>query len=87
MTYTVVKTGDTGVGGIMPMPPQAAGSPPRWGAYTTVDDVDATARKAEQLGATPIVPLTDIPDVGRFYTFEDPQGAIVSVITYTLTHQ
>jgi predicted enzyme related to lactoylglutathione lyase len=87
MTYTVVKTGDTGVGGIMPMPPQADGSPPRWGAYITVDDVDATARKAEQLGAKPIVPLTDIPDVGRFYTFEDPQGAIVSVITYTLTHQ
>jgi predicted enzyme related to lactoylglutathione lyase len=87
MTYTVVKTGDTGVGGIMPMPPQAAGSPPRWGAYITVDDVDATARKAEQLGAKPIVPLTDIPGVGRFYTFEDPQGAILSFITYTLTQQ
>jgi predicted enzyme related to lactoylglutathione lyase len=83
MTYTVVKTGDTGVGGIMPIPPQAAGSPPRWGTYITVDDVDATARKAEELGAKSIVPLTDIPNVGRFYTFEDPQGAIVSVITYT----
>jgi uncharacterized protein len=29
-----------------------------------------------------IVPLTDIPDVGRFYTFQDPQGAVLSVISY-----
>ena len=83
MPYTVVKTGETEVGGIMPMPPQAVDAPPRWGAYVTVDDVDATARKAEELGAQTIVPLTDIPDVGRFYTFQDPQGAIVSIITYT----
>jgi predicted enzyme related to lactoylglutathione lyase len=83
MTYTVVKAGDAGVGGIMPMPHQTAGSPPHWGAYITVDDVDATARKAEELGAKTIVPLTEIPDVGRFYTFQDPQGAVMSVITYT----
>jgi predicted enzyme related to lactoylglutathione lyase len=83
LPYTVVKTGDTGVGGIMSMPPQAAGAPPHWGAYITVDDVDAIARQAQELGAKTIVPLTDIPDVGRFYTFQDPQGAVLSVITYT----
>jgi predicted enzyme related to lactoylglutathione lyase len=44
----------------------------------------ATARKAQELGATTIVPLTDIPNVGRFYTFQDPQGAIISVMTYRL---
>jgi hypothetical protein len=36
--------------------------------------------KAEGLRAKTIVPLTDIPNVGRFYTFQNPQGAIVSVI-------
>ena len=81
MSYTIVKTGDSGIGGIMSMPPQAAGTPPHWGTYVTVDDVDATARKAQELGAKTIVPLTDIPNVGRFYTFQDPQGAVISVIT------
>lgn len=48
----------------------------------TVADVDATARKAEELGAKMLVPLTDIPDVGRFCMLQDPQGATLSVITY-----
>ena len=84
MSYTLVKTGDTGIGGIMAAPPQATGAPPQWGIYVTVDDVDATARKAQALGATTIVPLTDIPNVGRFYTFQDPQGAVISIITYRM---
>ena len=84
MSYTLVKTGDTGIGGIMAVPPQATGAPPQWGIYVTVDDVDATARKAQALGATTIVPLTDIPNVGRFYTFQDPQGAVISIITYRM---
>ena len=82
MTYTVVKAGGAEVGGMMPIPPQVTGAPPRWGAYVTVDDVDATARKAEELGAKTVVPLTDIANVGRFYSFQDPQGAVVSVISY-----
>jgi predicted enzyme related to lactoylglutathione lyase len=57
--------------------------PPHWGVYITVDDVDATAAKAQQLGATTIVPPTDIPNVGRFCTFQDPQGAVISAITYS----
>ncbi|MDH3603190.1 MAG: VOC family protein [Candidatus Tectomicrobia bacterium] len=80
--YTVVKTGSDGIGGIMPKPPQMQGLP-CWGVYITVDDVDATAAQAQQLGATTIVPLTDIPNVGRFYTFQDPQGAVISAITYS----
>jgi uncharacterized protein len=66
MSYTIVKTGGNGVGGIMAVPPHAAGCPPQWGTYVTVDDVDATARKAQELGAKTIMPLTDIPNVGRF---------------------
>jgi predicted enzyme related to lactoylglutathione lyase len=84
MSYTIVKTENTGVGGIMAVPPHAAGCPPHWGTYVTVDDVDATARKAQELGAKTIMPLTDIPNVGRFYTFQDPQGAVISIITYRM---
>ena len=84
MAYTVVQTGGVGIGGIMAIPSQAAGATPHWGTYVTVDDVDATAHKAQELGAKTIVPLTDIPNVGRFYTFQDPQGAVISIITYRL---
>jgi uncharacterized protein len=83
MTYTVVKAGGNGVGGIMPMPKDAPkGMPPMWGVYVTVKDVDQTAKTAEGLGAKLLVPPTDIPTVGRFCVIQDPQGAVISAITY-----
>jgi predicted enzyme related to lactoylglutathione lyase len=82
-SYVVLKAGGQGVGGIMAMAPQVPPQvPPHWAPYVTVDDVDAVAKKAEELGAETIVPPTDIPDVGRFYTFKDPHGAVLSVISY-----
>ncbi len=82
MPYTLAKVGGVAIGGIMGMPAQAAGAPPHWGSYVTVDDVDATAKKAEQLGARIRVPPTDIPTVGRFCVFHDPQGASIAIIAY-----
>jgi len=84
MSYTITKIGDEGVGGIMPLPPEAEGTPPHWGVYVTVEDVDATARKAEELGGKIHVPPTDIPNVGRFCVIQDPQGSVISAITYTM---
>jgi len=66
----------------MPIPEEAKGMPPAWGAYVTVDDVDLTAKTAEQLGAELCVPPRDIPGVGRFCVIQDPQGATINVITY-----
>ena len=83
MNYTVVKVGEEGIGGIMATPSQVEGTPPNWGAYVTVDDVDATAKSAEALGGRILVPPTDIPTVGRFSVLQDPQGAVISAITYT----
>ena len=82
MDYTVVKMGEEGLGGMMHPPPQSEGMPPSWGVYVTVDDIDATARKAEELGGKILVPPTDIPTVGRFSVLQDPQGAVISAITY-----
>ena len=82
MNYTIVKVGEEGLGGIMTVPPQAEGTPPNWGVYVTVNDVDATAAKAEDLGGKVLVPPTDIPTVGRFCVLQDPQGAVISAITY-----
>ena len=80
--YSVVGCGGKDIAGIMATPPQAAGMPPAWGAYVTVDNVDAVAEKAQALGATIMLPPQDIPTVGRFCWLRDPQGALVAIITY-----
>jgi len=81
--YTLVKVGETPMGGIMGMPPGVPeGMPPHWGVYVTVDDVDAAAQKAAELGGHVCVPPTDIAGVGRFCVIADPQGAVMSLITY-----
>jgi predicted enzyme related to lactoylglutathione lyase len=82
MPYTIVKAGEDMVGGIMSLPAQCAGVPPHWGVYITVEDVDASAQKATELGGTIVVPPMDIQDVGRFSVIRDPQGAVFSIITY-----
>ena len=83
MDYTVVKINGDEAAGIMPFPPDSPPMPPNWGIYITVDDVDAVAEKATAMGAKIAVPLMDVPDVGRFCVLEDPQGAYISIITYT----
>ncbi len=81
--YTILKADGRPVGGMMKMPPQVpAGPPPHWGAYVTVDDVDAVAAKAQQLGGRILVPPSDSPDA-RFCVFQDPQGAVLSIISYS----
>jgi len=69
------------VGGLMQLPQEAqsAGAPPHWLAYAQTADVDATARKAAQLGGQVMVPGTDIPNVGRFAVLADPQGAVFAI--------
>jgi predicted enzyme related to lactoylglutathione lyase len=82
MTYTIVSAGGQQIGGIMKTPPQACDMPPCWGTYVTVDDVDAVAKKAVELGGKVLMPPQDIPKVGRFAVLQDPQGAVISAITY-----
>ena len=82
MDYTVIKTSGEDTGGIMSMPPEMAGMPPMWGIYVTVDDVDSTAAKVVELGGTIIRPPSDIPNVGRFCVLSDPQGGVITAITY-----
>ena len=82
--YHVVKVGETSVGGVMSLPPEAkaGGMPPCWGSYVTVTDVDATTRKAVELGGKVVHGPQDIPGVGRMAVIVDPQGAALNVITY-----
>lgn len=82
MVYTMAKAGGTEVAGIMAMPVEAGNMPPTWGAYVTVDDVEASAKQVEALGGKVVIAPQDIPDVGRFCVICDPQGAALSLITY-----
>lgn len=55
--------------------------PPHWRIYVAVDDVDASAAKAEELGGKVCVEPMDIPNVGRFCVISDLAGAVFSLIT------
>jgi predicted enzyme related to lactoylglutathione lyase len=60
------------------MPPHV---PSYWMPYFQVTDVDASATKAKQLGAKPMVGPQDIPNTGRFAILSDPQGAMFAIYT------
>jgi uncharacterized protein len=86
MSYTLLKrTGvkdeqgsDKNAGGILASP--NAQHPPFWLAYVGVDKADATVEKATRLGATVLVPPTDIPNVGRFAVLLDAEKAAIAVL-------
>ncbi|HEY9827605.1 MAG TPA: VOC family protein [Stenomitos sp.] len=80
--YQVISAGGQGIGGMMSIPPDMAQTPPVWRSIVTVDDVDATTKLAEDLGGKVLMQPHDIPTVGRFSVVEDPQGAVITVITY-----
>ena len=86
-TYTVFTKDSKEVGGMMkPPPPQQCpcgceSCPPGWYAYITVDDVDASAAKAAELGGKVLMQPFDIPDVGRICAIADPTGTSVMLMT------
>jgi predicted enzyme related to lactoylglutathione lyase len=77
--YTEWQLGDKSIGGMMKIPKEWGPVPPNWLVYFMVEDVDASTEKAKQLGASPMVPPTDIPNTGRFSVVKDPQGAVFAV--------
>lgn len=81
-TYTVITAGEEPIGGMMVLPPDAGDMPPAWGTYVTVDDTDAVAARVTELGGSVLMGPMDIPTVGRFCVIRDPQGAVISAITY-----
>jgi predicted enzyme related to lactoylglutathione lyase len=81
MAYTEFSASDTPFAGMMEMNAQmvAMHVPPNWLPYFQVTDVDATANKAKELGASLAVPPLDIPNTGRFSVIQDPHGAAFAI--------
>jgi predicted enzyme related to lactoylglutathione lyase len=79
--YIIWVGGQGPLGGVMKLPEELAkqGVPPHWMAYVQVEDVDATAALARQLGGKVCKEATVIPTVGRFAVLADPQGAAIAV--------
>lgn len=65
-------------GGVMKSPPGVPYS--FWLPYVLVDNTDALTERAARLGAQILVPPMDIPGVGRFSSWSDPQKASIAVI-------
>ncbi len=82
--YTTMQVGETSVAGMMKIPDDAGPMPPAWGCYVTVKDVDATCARVTQLGGKVVMPVFEVPSVGRMSVIQDPQGAVLSVITYNM---
>lgn len=78
MTYTEWLVAGKPIGGMMALPPGAQ-APPHWLAYFAVDDCALTAALAASLGAKTFVQPTEIPGVGFFAVFADPQGATFAI--------
>lgn len=77
--YTMARVGDKQVGGLMPMPKEAAGVPSNWMSYVLVDDVDKSCVVATEAGGTVVMPARDIPGMGRFAVLTDPAGAFFAL--------
>jgi hypothetical protein len=82
--YTEWMNAGQPIGGMMEITPEMGPVPPNWLPYFTVEDCDASANKAKQLGGKLQVPPMDIENVGRFSVVQDPQGAMFAIIKLTM---
>jgi hypothetical protein len=73
--YTEWQVSDRSVGGMMkkPMP-----MPSFWGVYIAVEDINAAAKKLEELGGGIIQPPTEI-EPGIFAVVTDPVGSMFNI--------
>ncbi len=60
----------------------AEDAPPHWSITFAVDDADAIAGRAAELGGTVLVPPIDAPWV-RVTVIRDPQGAVFTASKFT----
>ncbi len=78
--YAEAQVAGRTIAGVMPrradMP---ADVPDHWLVYFGSSDVDADAKRVAGLGGTVLAQPMDIPGMGRFAVFMDPQGAAFAI--------
>ncbi|WP_173096185.1 VOC family protein [Actinomadura verrucosospora] len=81
--YTNLKLGEWSFGGMVDIEDLRRNgyeADPHWIPYFWVEDCDATAARAAELGGRALLPPTDI-EPGRYSVLADPAGARLAVIT------
>ena len=81
-TYTALRRHGKDVAILYRQMPEAraAGAPPHWTSYISVEDADATAARADALGGAAVFGTPfDVLDAGRVAAIRDPTGAILSL--------
>lgn len=58
---------------------KAQSVPPHWNLYVAVENADAVAGRASELGAQIFMPPFDVVDAGRMTVMADPTGAVISI--------
>jgi predicted enzyme related to lactoylglutathione lyase len=77
MPYTMINVGEGTGGGMFAFPEGT--EPPHWLAYVGVDDIEASTRKARELGATVLQDVMEIGKYGRMSVIRDPAGAEIAM--------
>ena len=81
MGYRRVTTGEGGInGGVWPSPPNAHSFVQ---LFVGVPDVEKAVARAEELGATIIVPPTTLPDGDTMAVLKDPCGVTFGVVKHS----
>lgn len=76
MDYTIFETSAPPGGGIYVPSEFNPGSVLN---YILVDSVEGTSRKIEKAGGQVVVPRTEIPNMGWFAIFKDPDGNLMAL--------
>jgi uncharacterized protein len=79
-TYTIFSYQGQDFGGMAPLPDPKAS--PYWMPYVQVSNVEQSLRDAEKMGGRVLMPPTEIPNVGKFATLQDPTGGVLSIIHF-----
>ena len=78
--YTVWMKGWNQAGGMMQLNGEMETQlRPAWLPFIAVDDVDACAERAVELGGAILRPPFDVENSGRFAVLRDPQGAVFGI--------
>ena len=83
MDYTIFKSGEISVGGMMQRTEEMGDVPSHWLIYFAVEDCDGAVSRVRELGGTRVEGPMEVPGVGRFARVADPEGAMFAVIRLT----
>lgn len=73
--WVLIHKGETAAGIYNPQ-----NLPPAWTPYFHAEDANAISAKVEENSGTVMMPVTDIPDIGKVAWFTDPQGAVFAIV-------